>query len=538
MRTGHFYLLMIFFLGFWSQVSYGKFTPERDKPGQAKPLIYGGTNTTIDQQPWQVYLKATNGSQECGGSIIGPNTVLTAAHCVVGYGSMEVYAGVSNKSNFPNSQIRSVNKITVHPSYTGSSGSTLNGDIAVIEVSLPFNFNSDVQPIRYDGGSSIAGANTVATIAGWGHTGSTYPDQLQKTNVTVVASSSVNQSKYSYTLTNDMIAAGGNSSGTCYRDSGGGLWVTVNGQNFVIGVSSFLPVVNCGNSTDPEIYTRVSSYCTWILQQVLSSTYISGPEPICSSGTYSAATSNLNKSWASSNTGALTIDNNGNATRQNNYDGRVTLTLTGSNDCGSASATTQVWVGKIDLGKVTYDFDQIQANDLNIVSANTTHTVYVGTQAGGVGLLTSPVSWNPNPYIGGPYGSWQYDFILDSGQSLFFDPITASNACGTVSRTIEFWAPYSYRVYPNPAKEKFAVEFSDVEKSSLLPEKLLLYSETSMVPIQSVDMEEVYNRQQFTDQKKVEFNVSKLKRGIYYLHVIPRGKDKQQIIDKIRVQLE
>lgn len=43
-------------------------------------LIVGGFETTIEDQPWQVSLQV-GASHYCGGSIIGNEWVLTAAHC-------------------------------------------------------------------------------------------------------------------------------------------------------------------------------------------------------------------------------------------------------------------------------------------------------------------------------------------------------------------------------------------------------------------------------------------------------------------------
>ena len=43
-------------------------------------LIVGGFETTIEDQPWQVSLQVGS-SHYCGGSIIGKEWVLTAAHC-------------------------------------------------------------------------------------------------------------------------------------------------------------------------------------------------------------------------------------------------------------------------------------------------------------------------------------------------------------------------------------------------------------------------------------------------------------------------
>lgn len=49
----------------------------------AQSRITGGFDLDIEQVPWQVLLEA-NGNYVCGGSIIAPNYVLTAKHCVAG----------------------------------------------------------------------------------------------------------------------------------------------------------------------------------------------------------------------------------------------------------------------------------------------------------------------------------------------------------------------------------------------------------------------------------------------------------------------
>ena len=44
----------------------------------------GGTVATVNSWPWQVMVTDEYGSQFCGGSLVDPYWVVTAAHCLVG----------------------------------------------------------------------------------------------------------------------------------------------------------------------------------------------------------------------------------------------------------------------------------------------------------------------------------------------------------------------------------------------------------------------------------------------------------------------
>lgn len=46
--------------------------------------IIGGYRAARGQFPWQVFITMDQ-SSSCGGSLINPQWVLTAAHCVLGY---------------------------------------------------------------------------------------------------------------------------------------------------------------------------------------------------------------------------------------------------------------------------------------------------------------------------------------------------------------------------------------------------------------------------------------------------------------------
>lgn len=65
--------------------------------------IVNSTGASPAAIPWQVALRGPGGVV-CGGSIIGPNTILTAAHCFDQYQpyQIEVFAATQQTSQFSN----------------------------------------------------------------------------------------------------------------------------------------------------------------------------------------------------------------------------------------------------------------------------------------------------------------------------------------------------------------------------------------------------------------------------------------------------
>ena len=54
-------------------------------PAHATPRIVGGVVVdNADEAPWMVALTTSSGYQFCGGALVGPGLVATAAHCVYG----------------------------------------------------------------------------------------------------------------------------------------------------------------------------------------------------------------------------------------------------------------------------------------------------------------------------------------------------------------------------------------------------------------------------------------------------------------------
>ncbi|PSN50414.1 hypothetical protein C0J52_08569 [Blattella germanica] len=192
--------------------------------------IVGGTPTEISNYPYQISFELNEGHW-CGGSILSPDYVLIAAHCVYGksINSIRIRAGSSYKEQ--GGSIHAISQVTMHPKYEGG-----DYDVAVIKVALPFQYSDSVQPITLATKEPEAG--TAVVVTGWGDlsSGGSSPSQLQQVQVNIVDHEECSRAYGGGVTELEICAAvpeGGKDS--CQGDSGGPL--VANGQQ--VGVVSW-----------------------------------------------------------------------------------------------------------------------------------------------------------------------------------------------------------------------------------------------------------------------------------------------------------
>ncbi|MCE2573621.1 serine protease [Motilimonas eburnea] len=224
------------------------------------PRIVGG-NDVSQVQPWMVSLQVPwqqGYAHICGASLIAPQWVLSAAHCVEDMTSHQLFVRLGITDLNQSGELFSVDKIFSHQNYQSA---TLTNDIALIHLAKP----SSATPLDLLAPIDFAQLpwQTSLQVLGWGATnkaGNEYGEQLQQVSVPYVDCPFNN-------LPSGVICAGGEEGqDACFGDSGGPLILREQGRDVQVGLVSAGYGSNCAEAGMPGGYTSVSYFSDWISQ--------------------------------------------------------------------------------------------------------------------------------------------------------------------------------------------------------------------------------------------------------------------------------
>lgn len=232
------------------------------------PRVVGGEMAFINEHPWQAALIVGTTPPEirvpfCGASIVAPQWILTAAHCmrgVKGSADVNVVTGTTWPRFSGQGDRIQVTKIVLHPQYNSS---TYEHDIALLRLERPIKLGRVLPLAPKD---LMIPVNALVIVSGWGAVvqGATMSDQLLKAEMPIVANATCNEpASYNGAISAGMLCAGYREGGVdaCQGDSGGPLTAPIKGTQHQIGIVSWGR--GCALKLKYGVYTRVPTYVDW-----------------------------------------------------------------------------------------------------------------------------------------------------------------------------------------------------------------------------------------------------------------------------------
>ncbi|KAM6314495.1 acrosin-like [Podargus strigoides] len=240
--------------------------------------VVGGTDAQPGAWPWIVSIQdpwRPGTGHVCGGSLIHPQWVLTAAHCFIEAKNIMMWRVVIGATKLtrlgPEAQVRRVKRLIAHEQY---SSVTDKNDIALLELNQPVQCSPYIQLACVPDASLRVSELTDCYVSGWGSTAARAGGPtgvLQEAKVRLIDVRLCNSSRwYAGAIHTHNLCAGYPQGGidTCQGDSGGPLVCKDKGADYfwLVGVTSWGK--GCARPNRPGVYTSTQHFYDWILRRM------------------------------------------------------------------------------------------------------------------------------------------------------------------------------------------------------------------------------------------------------------------------------